>query len=51
MKKILNAPAAYVDEMLEGLCAAHPDAYRLLGEDRRVIVRAAATSPGQYRVM
>ena len=25
MKKILNSPDSYVDEMLEGLCAAHPD--------------------------
>lgn len=24
MKKLLNDPNAYVDEMLEGLCAAHP---------------------------
>ena len=24
MKKILNAPADYVDEMLDGLVAAHP---------------------------
>ena len=24
MKKILNDPFAYVDEMLQGLCLAHP---------------------------
>ncbi|SVD67681.1 uncharacterized protein METZ01_LOCUS420535, partial [marine metagenome] len=28
MKKILNDPFNYVDEMLEGLCLAHPDLYR-----------------------
>ena len=28
MKKILNKPADYVDEMLEGLVAAHPEIYR-----------------------
>ena len=31
MKKILNDPFAYVDEMLEGLCLAHPEYYRRLG--------------------
>ncbi|GEO16448.1 dihydroxyacetone kinase subunit DhaK [Microvirga aerophila] len=38
MKKILNNPADYVDEMLEGLCAAHPEFYAQ--PERRVIVRA-----------
>ena len=28
MKKILNNPADYVDEMLDGLVAAHPEFYR-----------------------
>jgi len=37
MKKILNQPFTYVDEMLEGLCAAHPDYYRQIGDDGRVI--------------
>ena len=27
MKKILNDPADYVDEMLEGMIAAHPEIY------------------------
>ena len=27
MKKIINAPADFVDEMLEGLCVAHPEYY------------------------
>jgi len=40
MKKILNRPEAYVDEMLEGLVAAHPEALRRLGDDGRVIARA-----------
>jgi len=40
MKKILNDPAAYVDEMLAGLCAAHPAYYRQTGEQGRVIARA-----------
>jgi len=28
MKKILNDPVKYVDEMLDGLVAAHPDIYQ-----------------------
>jgi len=39
MKKILNNPNAYVDEMLDGLCLAHPDLKRL-GDDGRVIARS-----------
>jgi dihydroxyacetone kinase-like protein len=38
MKKILNAPSAYVNEMLAGLCAAYPGDYALAGE--RVLARA-----------
>src|SRR3954452_21530668 len=40
MQKILNDPAAFVDEMLEGILAAHPGQLRMPGE--RVIVRADA---------
>ena len=40
MKKILNNPADYVDEMLEGLTAAHPEFYRLVGETKRAVARA-----------
>lgn len=41
MKKILNDPHQYVEEMLEGLVAAHPQYYRRVGEGGRVIARAA----------
>src|SRR3954463_14336891 len=40
MQKILNDPAAFVDEMLEGIVAAHPGQLRMPGE--RAIVRADA---------
>ena len=43
MKKILNDPFAYVDETLDGLCAAHPEFYRRIGETGRAIARAAGT--------
>lgn len=39
MKKILNDPNDYVDEMLDGLCLAHPE-LRRLGEGGRVIARS-----------
>ena len=51
MKKILNQPYAYVDEMLEGLCAAHPAAYRQLPPDGRVIARAAGVTAGKVGIV
>lgn len=50
MKKLINAPADYVDEMLEGLCLAHPD-LRRAGEDRRVIARADPIADGKVGVV
>ena len=47
MKKILNDPYRYVDEMLAGLTAAHPEYYALEGDDRRVIARADAPVDGK----
>ncbi len=40
MQKILNDPDRFVDEMLEGIVAAHPDQVRLAAS--RVLVRADA---------
>ncbi len=40
MQKILNDPERFVDEMLEGIVAAHPDQVRLAAS--RVLVRADA---------
>ena len=34
MKKLINDPTQFVDEMLEGLLLAHPDARQRVGEDR-----------------
>jgi phosphoenolpyruvate---glycerone phosphotransferase subunit DhaK len=51
MKKILNEPLAYVDEMLDGLCLAHPDVYRRAGESGRVIARAAPAREGKVGVV
>jgi dihydroxyacetone kinase-like protein len=49
MKKILNAPADYVDEMLEGLCLAHPEYYAQ--PERRVIARAGGATPGKVGIV
>ena len=50
MKKILNDPQACVDEMLEGLVAAHGDTWRRLGEGGRVIARAGGPLPGKVGI-
>jgi len=47
VKKILNDPFRYVDEMLAGLCAAHPDHYRQRGPHGRVIARVDGPVPGK----
>lgn len=51
MKKILNRPDDYVDETLEGLVAAHPEGFRRLGDDGRVIARAAGAVPGKVGIV
>jgi len=51
MKKLLNDPKLYVDEMLDGLCAAHPVYYRRLGESGRVIVRANGPEKGKVGIV
>jgi phosphoenolpyruvate---glycerone phosphotransferase subunit DhaK len=51
MKKILNDPFAYVDEMLEGLCAAHPEYYQQVGEGGRVIKRPDAPLKGKVGIV
>ena len=51
MKKLLNDPFNYVDEMLEGLCAAHPDYYRQCGDNGRVIARASDASPNKVGIV
>lgn len=48
MRKLINDPNAFVDEMLDGLLLAHPDRLKAASEDRRALVRADA--PGQGRV-
>jgi len=49
MKKILNDPAHYVDEMLEGLIAAHPDTYAL--PHPRVVARPGGAKDGKVGIV
>lgn len=51
MKKILNAPADYVDEMLEGLTAAHPENYALYGDTGKVIARPSGAKDGKVGIV
>ena len=51
MKKILNDPYNYVDEMLAGLTAAHPEHYRLHGDTGRVIARAKPGLKGKVGIV
>lgn len=50
MKKILNDPQAYVDEMLDGLCLAHPELARR-GEGGRVVVRRGGAVAGKVGIV
>jgi len=49
MKKLLNTPSHYVDDVLAGLVAAHPDMV-LDGESGRVVRRASGASPGKVGI-
>ncbi|GAB4079289.1 dihydroxyacetone kinase subunit DhaK [Modestobacter muralis] len=51
MKKIINTPEAFVDEMIEGILLAHPDQLRTPGDDPRVLVRADAGAPGRVGIV
>lgn len=51
MKKIINDPESFVDEMLDGLLLAHSDQLRAAGEDRRALVRADAPSQGRVGIV
>ena len=50
MKKIINDPMAFVDEMLEGVLAAHPDQLKAAA-DPRAIVRADAPVKGKVAIV
>ena len=47
MKKFLNDPEQFVDEMIQGLVAAHPRQLKYVADDYRCIVRADAIPSGK----
>jgi dihydroxyacetone kinase-like protein len=47
VKKFINEPREFVDEMLEGILLAHPRELTYAGGDRRCIVRADAPTRGK----
>jgi len=50
VKKLMNAPDAYVDEMLDGMCAAHTSLVRT-GERGRVIRDVRAPTDGKVGIV
>lgn len=51
MKKIINEPASFVDEFVEGILLAHPTLLKNPGDDRRVLVRADAPVAGKVGII
>ena len=51
MKKIINNPQRFVDEMLDGLLLAHPDQLRAASADHRALVRADSPKAGRVGIV
>lgn len=51
MKKLINAPQDFVDEMLDGILGAHSELLRAVSDDRRALVRADAPRPGRVGIV
>lgn len=51
MKKIINDPHDFVDEVVEGLLLAHGDELRAADTDRRALVRADAGTGGRVGIV
>jgi dihydroxyacetone kinase-like protein len=51
MKKLINDPDQFVDEMLDGLLLAHPDMLQPASDDRRALVRADAPLAGKVGIV
>jgi dihydroxyacetone kinase-like protein len=51
MKKLLNDPQLYVEQMLEGLVLAHPQYYERTGADGRVIKRPGSPKAGKVAIV
>jgi dihydroxyacetone kinase-like protein len=51
MRKIINDPERFVDEMIEGIVTAHPELVKLPTDDNRILVRADAPVRGQVGIV
>ena len=51
MRKIMNDPADFVDEVLDGILLAHPGQLRAATADKRAIVRSDAPAPGRVGIV
>lgn len=51
MKKILNTPQRFVDEMVEGILLAHQGQVKTPGDDPRILVRADAPVAGKVGIV
>ena len=51
MKKIINEPGKFVDEMIQGILLAHPGALATVGDDRRILTRADAPVAGKVGIV
>jgi len=50
MKKFINEPKSFVDEMLEGILLAHPKELSFAAGDRRCIIRAGSPIKGKVGI-
>lgn len=51
MRKIINDPQDFVDEVVDGILLAHPDRLRAVDADRRALVRADAGTGGRVGIV
>lgn len=50
MKKFINDAATFVDDMLEGILAAHPDRLTCVSDDMHCVVRAGRNKDGKVGI-
>ncbi|WP_226083138.1 dihydroxyacetone kinase family protein [Mycetocola spongiae] len=51
MRKIINDPQVFVDEVMEGIFLAYPDQVRPATADRRTLIRADAPAAGRVGIV
>lgn len=51
MRKIINNPEQFVDEMIDGIILAYGDRLKLLNGDRRIVLNNLQTAPGKVGIV